>query len=78
MFLRRCLGVQALKTSRRPSRLAKESEKVRERGRRYVKLDGNRLPQVLLPLSSPTLLEGTHLPSINLVTIVVEGSGGSG
>jgi hypothetical protein len=67
-----------LKTSRRPRRLAKESEKARERGRRYAKLDGNRLPWALLSLSSPTLLEGTHVPLINLVTIVVEGSVCSG
>jgi hypothetical protein len=85
MFLGSRLGVEALKIPGRPHCLTMKVVRAREGGRREGIQDGNWLgrprscrrcsPYWLL---SPTPLEGTHLPSINLVVAFVEGSGGSG
>ena len=43
MFLRRRLGVKALKISGRPCRLTRKERRARERGSREQNIDGNRV-----------------------------------
>jgi hypothetical protein len=76
------LDVQALKISGRPCRLARESEKLRERGRRKEKWDGNRIAMpISCPFCSPCRLRHfwpSHISlRLNLVAVDPVGSGGS-